>query len=137
MLMDRGIILFETGYEQTETYLDILKEQGYETYYFGKWHAGKRGHRQIWGVKGYPIRIIQTRYHQKEYQDYIKEKELPPAAMKVEVNMCEKGWIDDVEEGDIYRFTRPLLNEALSGVLEAPKESHEAFYVSHTWRAGN
>lgn len=120
---------FETGYEQTETYLGILKEQGYETYYFGKWHAGK-GIPADLGCKGISYPDYSNPYHQKEYQDYIKEKELPPAAMKVEVNMCEKGWIDDVEEGDIYRFTRPLLNEALSGVLEAPKESHEAFYVS-------
>lgn len=120
---------FETGYEQNETYLDFLKEQGYETYYFGKWHAGKGTPTDL-GCKGVSYPDYSNPYHQKEYQDYIKEKNLPPAAMKVEVNMCEKGWIDDVEEGDSYSFTRPLLNEALSGVLEAPKESHEAFYVS-------
>ena len=35
-----------------------------------------------------------------------------------------------LRKGIFTVYTRPLLNEALSGVLEAPKESHEAFYVS-------
>lgn len=120
---------FETGYEQNKTYVDILTEQGYETYYFGKWHAG-HGKPSDFGCKGISYPDYSNPYHQKEYKDYIRKKGIPAASVQVEVNMCEKGWIDDVEEGDVYNFSRPLLNEALSGVLIGPKESHEAFYVA-------
>ena len=42
--------------------------------------------------------------------------------MHVEMNMCGKGWIVGVKEGNIYDFLRDLTNVALSGILEGPKE---------------
>lgn len=120
---------FESGYEGMETYVEVLKKQGYETFYFGKWHAGEGCPGDL-GCKGVSYPDYANPYQQKEYLDYIKRKGIVPAAMRVEINMCEKGWIDDVKEGEIYSFSRPLLNEALSGILTGPKESHEAFYVS-------
>lgn len=42
--------------------------------------------------------------------------------MRVEMNMCGKGWIVGVKEGNIYDFPRDITNVALSGILEGPKE---------------
>ena len=120
---------FETPWDSHETYVDVLKEAGYRNYYFGKWHAcaGKPSDLGCLGVS-YPD--YSNPYHQPEYEEYRRRKELPPARMRVEMNMCEKGWIDNVKEGDLYDFPRDLTNEALSGILEGPKECHEAYYVA-------
>ncbi|MBO0995658.1 sulfatase-like hydrolase/transferase [Bacillus sp. SD088] len=32
---------FETPIDSSQTYLDILKDHGYDNYYFGKWHASE------------------------------------------------------------------------------------------------
>lgn len=120
---------FETNYDNLQTYIDVLQKQGYTSYYFGKWHGGS-GTPEDLGCLGVSYPDYSNPYKQKEYQEYIHRKGIPAAAMEVEVNMCEKGWIDDVEEGTLYTFSRPLLNEALCGSLAGPKESHEVFYVA-------
>ncbi len=120
---------FEVPFDSHETYIDVLKGEGYRSYYFGKYHAGT-GKPEDLGCEGVSYPDYSNPYHQKEYKEYIERNHLPAARMRIEKNMCEKGWIDDVEEGDIYDFPRDLINEALSGVLIGPKESHEAYYVA-------
>lgn len=120
---------FETPCDSHETYADVLNGVGYRNYYFGKWHASA-GTPSDLGCMGVSYPEYSNPYHQPEYEEYRKRKNLPPARMRVEMNMCEKGWIDDVNEGDLYDFPHDLTNEALSGILEGPKECHEAYYVA-------
>lgn len=120
---------FETPVDSHETYMEVLKKQGYDNYYFGKWHASA-GKPSDLGCKGVSYADYGNPYQQPEYQEYIKEKGIPGASMLVEKNMGEEGWIDDIREGEIYNFSRPMVNEALSGILQGPKESHEAYYVA-------
>lgn len=120
---------FETPVDSHETYMEVLKRQGYDNYYFGKWHASGGTPGDL-GCKGVFYPDYGNPYHQMEYREYIREKGIPAASMLVEKNMGEEGWIDEIAEGSIYDFSRPLVNEALSGILQGPKESHEAYYVA-------
>ena len=115
--------------DEKQNYLQALAQAGYENYYFGKWHAGS-GCPGDFGAKGISYPGYSHPYHQPEYQEYIKRKHLPAAAMLVEKNMCEQGWIEDAVEGEVYPFTHNMLNEVLAGILTGPKESHEAYYYA-------
>ncbi len=115
--------------DQPENYLQALQRAGYQNYYFGKWHAGG-GCPADYGCAGISYPGYHNPYHQNEYLEYIKRNRLPAASMLVEKNMCEEGWIDDAKEGESYDFHHDLLNEVLAGILEGPKECHEAFYYA-------
>lgn len=120
---------FETPVDSHETYMDVLMRAGYKNYYFGKWHASGGTPADL-GCQGVFAKGYGNPYRQPEYLDYIKAKGIPPSAMLVEKNLGKEGWIDEIKEGKEYDFSREMVNEALSGILQGPKESHEAFYVS-------
>lgn len=113
-----------------ETYMDGLKEAGYQLYYYGKWHAG-RGTPADFGAAGVFCEDYGNPYLLPSYQAYLEEFGLPFPTAYIEQNWCTPGWIDDIIEKREYRLDRKTMNECVSGILTTPKETHEAFYLAH------
>ncbi len=113
-----------------ETYLDKLKDAGYQLYYYGKWHTGK-GTPRDFGAEGVFCEDYGNPYLLPSYQAYLREKNLPFPKAIIEHNWCTPGWIDDIVESQEYRLDRHTMNECISGILTTPRETHEAFYLAY------
>ena len=110
-----------------KTYLDILTENGYRNYYYGKWHAGN-GTALEHGCEGYCYPSYGNPYLTPEYQNYLKEYNLPKPKIKIECTMDP--WRLDIKPGEIYVQDKEWTNEEASGILLTPKETHEAFFLA-------
>ena len=113
-----------------ETYLERLKNAGYQVYYYGKWHTGK-GTPQDFGAEGVFCEDYGNPYLLPAYQEYLEKLNLPFPKAMIEHNWCTPGWIDGIAEGEEYRLDRPTMNECISGILTTPKETHEVFYLAY------
>jgi len=123
-----GEILNDVNVPYTQrTYLDILKDEGYRNYYYGKWHAGP-GTAHDHGCDGYCYPSYGNPYITKEYLEYRKEKNLPQPEIMIENTMDP--WRLDIKPGEKYIQNKEWSNEQASGIMLAPKESHEAFFLA-------
>lgn len=113
-----------------ETYLERLKDSGYDVFHYGKWHTGK-GTPGDFGAEGIFCEEYGNPYLSRQYQAYIKEKNLPFPKAYIEHNWCTPEWIDDLEEHTEYEMNRETMNECISGILTTPKETHEVFFMAH------
>lgn len=119
----------KTEADSEETYYERLQEQGYDLYYYGKWHASLGTPAEL-GCGGVSYPDYANPYRQKEYYEYIKRKGIQAAKMVVEKNFWSDSLLHHVKEGELYDFPGKMTNEALSGILVTGKESHEAFYLA-------
>jgi len=110
------------------TYLQILKDDGYRNYYYGKWHAGM-GTAFDHGCEGYCYPSYGNPYITEEYKEYLKEYNLPGPEIKIECTMDP--WRLDIKPGEIYIQDKEWSNEQASGILVTPKETHEAFFLAN------
>lgn len=115
-------------FEGKDTYLDILHEGGYKNYYFGKWHSGP-GTAYDHGCEGFCYPSYSNPYTKKEYLDYLKEQGLPEPKIKIEHTLDFKRPF--IEQGMIYEQKQDWCCEECSGILQTPKETHEAFFLAH------
>ncbi len=113
-----------------ETYLEKLKEAGYQVGYLGKWHTGK-GTPGDFGAEGIFCEGYGNPYRLEAYRKYLEKFGLPFPKARIEHNWCTPGWIDDIAEGEEYILDRPTMNECISGILTTPKETHEAFWLAY------
>ncbi|MBD3254128.1 MAG: sulfatase-like hydrolase/transferase [Candidatus Lokiarchaeota archaeon] len=119
-----------------ETYLDKLAEAGYENYYYGKWHAGP-GTAHDHHCEGFSYPDYNNPYTKPEYEEYIKEKNLSTFKVKLQRNFMDpntkhgKKLQSIMESGGYHSLTRDACNENSVGVMVSPKESHEAFFLTH------
>lgn len=113
-----------------DTYMDRLKKENYDIFYYGKWHAGK-GTPADFGAEGIFGGDYGNPYLLPAYQKYLEEKNLPFPRAFVEHNWCTPEWISDIMEDKEYRLDRETMNECVSGILTTPKETHEAFYLAY------
>lgn len=120
---------YHTPVNNHQTYIDVLAKAGYAQYYVGKWHASQDGPFDL-GCQGFSCNDYGNPYLTPEYKAYIKKYGLPAASMRVEKNMWKHSLLPNINEGDLYDFPQKMANEALSGILECPKESHEAFFLA-------
>lgn len=112
-----------------EVYLDTLYENGYENYYYGKWHAG--GERaQDHHCEGFCYPSYNNPYNKPEYKSYLERKGLPEPQIRIEHNFTSYFPYESMEEGSIYRQERDWCNEHASGVMLTPKETHESFFLA-------
>jgi len=109
------------------SYLQILEDNGYRSYYFGKWHAGP-GTAHDHGCDGYCYPSYGNPYITKEYAEYIKRKNLPKPEILIEGTMDP--WRLDIIPGGKYIQTKEWINEQAIGILLTPKETHEAFFLA-------
>ena len=143
-----------------DTYLDILKKEGYQSYYFGKWHAGP-GTPYEHGCEGFSLPGYNNPYIQPEYEAYLKRKNLEFPKCRIEHSFykkfCLKEYLksqgqpyeqvtDEMEQmvgqdmerkfgpgqtpGELYEQKYLWSNEPCSGIMQGPKEAHESFFLA-------
>lgn len=124
-----GEILNDVNVPYTDdTYLDILTKNGYRNYYYGKWHAGP-GTAFDHGCEGYCYTSYGNPYLTKEYDEYLKENNLPHPEIMIEDTMDP--WRLDIIPGKKYIQNKEWSNEQASGIMLAPRECHEAFFLAN------
>lgn len=117
-----------------EVYLDTLTENGYQNYYFGKWHAGP-GAAKEHGCEGYSYTDYGNPYQSREYKEYLKKHNLPEAVHRIVKGFYVKGisdrgdW-DGMEVGADYQCRSNWCGEHAVGVTVTPKETHESFFLA-------
>lgn len=117
------------------TYLDILSENGYKNYYYGKWHAGP-GCAYDHHCEGLSETGYGNPYNTKEYDDYLKKRGLPRAQHRIERvftqnDYIKKGYFPKLKEGSLYQCEDFWCGEHAVGVTVTPKETHEAFFLAN------
>lgn len=113
----------------TEVYLDTLAEQGYENYYFGKWHAGP-GTALDHHCEGFNYPSYNNPYNKPEYKEYLKRKNLPEPKILIEHNYACFIPEEEMQEGKEYTQDRVWCNEHASGIMLTPPETHESFFLA-------
>ncbi|MHA1688041.1 MAG: sulfatase-like hydrolase/transferase [Promethearchaeota archaeon] len=108
-----------------ETYLQALAEQGYQNYYFGKWHAGP-GTAQDLGCEGFSYPSYGNPYITPEYEKYLKEMDLP----YIEVEILQS-FQANLKKGMKYKPKLTVYSENAAGVMTTPKETNEAYFLAH------
>lgn len=112
------------------TYLDLLRDNGYDCYYFGKWHAGEK-ESSYFGCKGFTPEGYSSPYKYDNYSRYLKENNLtenPVAHVDVGLSDIDKFYSGaDVPLKEIENlFTLSF------GTLMAEDDTHECFYLANT-----
>ena len=123
------------------SYLKLLSDGGYDSDYFGKWHAGPgdaadHGCKGVSSMEGYG-----NPYIHRDYKDYLAENNLPEATFRIDHVLGWEEWGDRqpgstypglVEGNADYHPRNPYgAGEHAAGVLLTPKETHEAFYLAN------
>lgn len=103
-----------------------LGRLGYRNLYYGKWHCGP-GTAADRGCVGVSYPSYNNPYTKPEYKRYLEDNGLPAPEILIE-NSFERG--DGLIPGRLYRQERNWCNEHASGILQTPKETHDAFYVA-------
>ena len=71
-------------------------------------------------------------YLSNEYEEYIKQKNLPFMQVKIQKNFLDSISKNlNIKEGELYEPRFPVYSEYITGVMTVPKESHEAFFLAH------
>ncbi len=118
-----------------EVLLDTLADNGYESYYFGKWHAGP-GAAKEHGAKGFSYTSYGNPYLTEEYKAYLKENNLPQAEHFIEYafmapSYIKQGYFPKLKVGETYKCETGWCGEHAVGITTTPKETHEAFFLAH------
>jgi len=129
-----GEIKNETNHKyDRELYFEKLKQEGYNLYYFGKWHAGK-GVPMDFGCEGFSVPGYGNPYITNEYEEYTERNNLPHFQVKIEHSLLDPDHnytkILDVYEGQTHSPSFVSSSEHASGHMTTPKETHEAFFIS-------
>jgi len=125
-----------------EVYLDTLSENGYDSYYFGKWHAGP-GCALDHKCRGFSPEEYGNPYTSPEYSAYLNTRNLPQPEHLVKY--CfewafknEKAYFEGYEKyeqpcvGKIYCSRDPRGgSEAAAGITITPPDTHEAFFLAN------
>lgn len=119
---------------KNELFLNILKDNGYKNYYYGKWHAGE-GKAEDLGCEGFSDYSYGNPYITKEYKEYLKRKGLPKASHYVEHCFMTESYIEEnffpkLKEGKEYSCESTWCGEHASGITTTAKETHESFFLS-------
>jgi len=117
-----------------EVYLDLLAEAGYRNYYYGKWHAGP-GTAYDHACQGFSYPGYNNPYTKSEYKVYLEKRRLPVPEIFIERSfwppVLNSGEVNPMREGELYRQERRWCNEHGCGVMLAPTDTHEAFFLAN------
>ncbi len=119
---------------RNDVYLDLLAENGYQNYYYGKWHAGP-GSAYDHHADGFSIGGYGNPYNTPEYAAYLKRKGLPRASHRIETVLApahyqKNRYFQKLKEGEEYRCEDYWCGERAVGITTTPKETHEAFFLA-------
>ncbi len=118
-----------------EVYLQTLTDNGYDNFYYGKWHAGP-GAANEHGCKGFSYTDYSNPYTKPEYKEYLAKRNLPEAVHKISdafyvSDICDRGDWDGLEPGADYKCKADWCGEHGVGVTTTPKETHESFFLAN------
>ena len=118
-----------------DVYLDILAENGYTNYYYGKWHAGP-GCAYDHHCTGLSQSGYGNPYNTPEYAEYCKKRGLPRAQHMVERALRPDSYENShffkkLKEGELYQCEDYWCGEHAIGLTVTPKETHEAFFLAN------
>lgn len=121
-------------YEQ-ELVLDVLKDEGYNNYYYGKWHAGL-GAANDHGAEGFSYTGYGNPYTTQEYNEYLEKRNLPPAQHYIETSFeidsyNEAGFFPKLKECVNYKCESNWCGEHASGITITDKDTHESFFLAN------
>ncbi len=111
-------------------YLDILGENGYRNFYYGKWHAGA-GTAHEHHCEGFSYPSYNNPYTKPEYKEYLESRGLGEPEILIERKFHGS---ERIVEGQTYRQRRRWCNEHASGVMTTPDDTHEAFFLANMAR---
>ncbi len=117
-----------------EVYLQTLKDAGYRSYYFGKWHAGP-GAAKEHGAEGFSYTDYSNPYTKPEYKEYLERYQLPQAVHHIEgyydiPEISTRGDWAKCAVGVDYQCEANWCGEHAIGVTTTPKETHESFFLA-------
>lgn len=120
----------------SQTYLQVLAENGYRNYYYGKWHAGnleplKQFTEDYFSCEGYG-----NPYLTPEYKAYLQRYHLEPARTKVEWAFTmdqyeEANYWPELKTGAVYEQKGTWCGEHAIGTMLTDKQSHESFFLAN------
>ena len=112
-----------------KTYLDILRDNGYDNYYFGKWHAGEK-ESSFFGCKGFTPEGYSSPYKYENYGKYLKKHGLTedPVA-HVEIGLSDTDRFYSGADVPIRQIDN--LFTLSFGQLMAEDDAHECFYLAN------
>ncbi|MBD3193710.1 MAG: sulfatase-like hydrolase/transferase [Candidatus Lokiarchaeota archaeon] len=117
-----------------ETYLEVLGANGYENYYFGKWHAGP-GSAHDFDCSGFSYPEFGNPYITEEYKQYLEGKNLPQFEVEIKGSFYNPEWTVTknlgVEVGKKYSPTSKNYDECVAGLMTSPLETHEAIFLAN------
>ncbi len=126
----------KVSYDNEESYLKILKENNYDVYYYGKWHAGPGTAISEHGCEGFSCEAYGNPYITKEYKEYLEKRNLPEARHFIEHNFtperfAEEGFFVDICENIEYQCKSTWCGEHASGITVTPEDTHESFFLAN------
>ncbi|MEM7343619.1 MAG: sulfatase-like hydrolase/transferase [Chloroflexota bacterium] len=110
-----------------QTYYDPLAEQGYRNFYYGKWHAGP-GIAADHHCEGFSQPGYGNPYLSKTYQQYLKVNGLPHPKIIIERDFSHE---NRRLSGERYTQTDVGHWEHMTGIMDAPDDAHEAFFLAN------
>lgn len=118
-----------------EVYLDTLAENGYQNFYYGKWHAGP-GCAYDHHCSGLSQSGYGNPYNMPEYAAYLKKRGLPRATHQVEFAFeCDayhkSRYFKKLKVGAPYQCEDFFSGEHAVGITTTPKETHESFFLAN------
>ncbi len=118
-----------------EVYLNTLTQNGYDNFYYGKWHAGP-GAANEHGCEGFSYTDYSNPYTKPEYKDYLQKRNLPQAVHKISKSfyisdICERGDWSGLEPGADYKCQDSWCGEHAVGVTTTPSDTHESFFLAN------
>lgn len=118
--------------EELPLFHEPIRDQGYRTAYFGKWHAGA-GRAENHGLEGMSLPGYGNPYSTEEYKAYLAKHRLPEPLVDLEWS-CTGPIVQDMNLMEVEDFGGRVnangFRPASSGVFKAPAEATEAFFLS-------
>ena len=108
----------------------LIKEQGYDMFYYGKWHTGP-GTAHYYGCEGFSYPDYGNPYLTAEYKEYCKKRGLPEATFDIKHLFTEPESPDKPDLGPGYRCLGKAFHPHASGLLETPDDTHETFFLAN------
>ncbi|MES2460989.1 MAG: sulfatase-like hydrolase/transferase [Armatimonadota bacterium] len=111
-----------------------LREVGYRSALFGKWHAvgGGAGTAQDHGFEGWTAPRYGDPYSSPVYREYLRERGLPDEPMvDIEWHIRDASRLGRTRLEDTGGSASGVTYHASAGVIDGPKEVHEAYFVTH------
>ncbi|MBD3216350.1 MAG: sulfatase-like hydrolase/transferase [Candidatus Lokiarchaeota archaeon] len=116
-----------------KTYLEILAENGYKNYYYGKWHAGPETAHEL-KCEGFSYPRYGNPYITPAYKEYITKNNLPHFEVKLTHSFYNPEWKSakeaGIQVGVSYTPSNENYDESVCGIMTTPEKTHEAFFLA-------